>query len=212
MAEVAIETSVFVSTAASPVNIGLNITGAVKALVLLHSQVDDGNGADVTAMWNTDEAFTELVDFETTWTRADVYIMYLNNPTAGAHNVTVTRLTSGRGGVYIWALTDCGVFPVAMIDSATAEVNTAATVNAVGLAGPAGSMALGGGTSNQAGAKAPVGGCVEDHDAAVVDGHFWAGHDLDGDNIGFTGAVAAQGCAAILVKPAVGGNQGIMIW
>ena len=205
---VAIETSVGGSTATSPVDIALTITSAVKALVLLHSQVDDTNGADCTAMWNTDEAFTELLDFETTWGRADVYIMYLNNPTAGNFNVTVTRL-GARGYAYIWALTDCGYFPAAMVDSGTAEVNPNTIVNVDGLTAKAGEMALGGGAAYQGTvANAPVGGCVEDADTPTIDGYFWAGHELAGDNIGFSNAESKnRSCAAIVVaEPVLAGG------
>lgn len=197
---VEIETFNSVATTSSPVNLSLTITSDVKAIVLLHSQVDDGNGADVTATWNGTEDFTELLDFETVWSRSDVYIMYLNHPTPGSYNVAITRSASGRGKAIAWALTNCAAFPAAMVDSATDESTGASSVNADGLSTAPGEMALGGGGVNTSGNNAPVGGCVEDVDQSMVDGAFWAGHDSGGDNIGFQGvAGAARGCAAIAV-------------
>ena len=198
---IAIETKTSGSVDA-PTNFPLTITTAVKALLILFSQVDDTTKPVITTLWNTTEEFTLYNTFETTWGRSDVVTQFLNNPTPGSHNVNVTRDDGGRGGCIIWAITDVRGLPGGIRQYQTGEVDTATSISlAVAQAVPLDLVLFGGAQSGGAGVQSPAANCTEDADFVIVDGRFYAGHRTPGGTpVGWSSAddVARGGIAIVL--------------
>ena len=184
-----VEASCNANTQSTSGNTGTMAVSAGSRLFLFHVQADAVGQPTLTFKWNTNESFTQLIDYDpqTPWNTGSVQGWYLNNPTAGTFAVAYTNAgPTSRGHFYCISITGLGTFPRCVRSEGGNNVENSGSIN-VALSAIATDLVFAVmGKNDTVEATTPWAGSTELGDIAIVDGRADWAYKISADNPGFS--------------------------